>query len=900
MLMFSSILIQFSFLLFCRQSDEIQRPTIEIYTKMSERRSDGGDSDARASVRRCSTCKVFIQSALKDSHTECMICRRCNEEYPCTIEADWTHEHWVSYELEKELKIKSRKEAKANKGVAKTNKSVVKAKDKRGRVGSSLGSDRDTSTLPLTSNTLGPSDSTINSAQVVQSLTVLQKGMSCLIELMGDKTKGKKRSRSQEDSMEDRSKGKKHPRGRDDSSFRPSSDALSSYDDRDVLSIDAGYEPWGESSDDSSSHQHSKDRRSKGMLDFNPSNTKRVDYRDCSPHNEYTNDKRSIDQAESSATTQSKNRDPDRQDFATGSSTSKTPADAEERGTRVRITPSSTTTQASGVQDHGTMSGSQSFRPGTQNVPGYQTGGTPYPGYFAGTPGFQPGNWYGPQQWGIPATDNQWSNLSGYTYYAPYQPPFGFPQNPMLGSFQGQAPGYAGSSQPNSARGGYGASTVSSLARDPAIDRDYQSQNVSESVTRAFTQQASSSHTASRCPESASQNSNPVSQVETQGPSVEQVCVPQDEAIGQYADLPEDQVSERLLAPKASASFFTEVLKAADMEVKHAAPPPVKSNLGIAARVEQRQIVTMPDIPLTEDIKTSMNKIQSEKQFKRFPWISASFPAPEEDRKFLRTPLCPEACYRQMSLDRNTRCTPEPTPPPGVEGGSVRRSEAPHRVVAWNRERDEDLRRLEALARDGIRMTNVMQLTFAYLASSFEEDGKDLSEEERKRAFMTLRDLHHVSGDHFIKIACQSEYMRRANVGKALNFSDKSSLLDAPHGSDLFGGSWPTILEEEEARRKRAQEASRKRWKDKLGGTGGGGKNGRGSQASRGGAGRGSFSQRGRGRSSFRPSGDRGNQQREPSHQRDRGRSAHRRGRRGSGGGRSKGRGRGRERQDPL
>ena len=62
---------------------------------------------------------------------------------------------------------------------------------------------------------------------------------------------------------------------------------------------------------------------------------------------------------------------------------------------------------------------------------------------------------------------------------------------------------------------------------------------------------------------------------------------------------------------------------------------------------------------------------------------------------------------------------------------------------------------------------------------------------------MTLRDLHHVSGDHLIEKSCQSEYMRRAIVGKALYFSEKSSLLDAPyHGPDLFGGSCPTILEE--------------------------------------------------------------------------------------------------------
>ena len=75
--------------------------------------------------------------------------------------------------------------------------------------------------------------------------------------------------------------------------------------------------------------------------------------------------------------------------------------------------------------------------------------------------------------------------------------------------------------------------------------------------------------------------------------------------------------------------------------------------------------VTMSNIPLTEDIKTCIN-INARIQLK----IASSL-ASEEDRKILQPLLCLEACFKHMALDGYTRCTAEPTPPPGVEGGSV-------------------------------------------------------------------------------------------------------------------------------------------------------------------------------------------------------------------------------------
>ena len=69
-----------------------------------------------------------------------------------------------------------------------------------------------------------------------------------------------------------------------------------------------------------------------------------------------------------------------------------------------------------------------------------------------------------------------------------------------------------------------------------------------------------------------------------------------------------------------------------------------------------------------------------------------------------------------------------------------------------------------------------------------------------------LRDLTHTSIDHFTKIAEQSVISRRGIAVQAVNVVDRSPLLVAPLGDDLFGGRWPAAAEAEVAHRKRKAE----------------------------------------------------------------------------------------------
>ena len=60
-----------------------------------------------------------------------------------------------------------------------------------------------------------------------------------------------------------------------------------------------------------------------------------------------------------------------------------------------------------------------------------------------------------------------------------------------------------------------------------------------------------------------------------------------------------------------------------------------------------------------------------------------------------------------METDQNSWCKPDKAPPPGVEGGlPATKPPQPHKVFKWNEPRDRELRELEQMARDGLRVSN--------------------------------------------------------------------------------------------------------------------------------------------------------------------------------------------------
>ena len=63
--------------------------------------------------------------------------------------------------------------------------------------------------------------------------------------------------------------------------------------------------------------------------------------------------------------------------------------------------------------------------------------------------------------------------------------------------------------------------------------------------------------------------------------------------------------------------------------------------------------------------------------------------------------------------------------------------------------------------------------------------------------------------EHFTKVTVRCMRSRRQNIARALNFSDTQGLLAAPMGTDLFGGQWPKLHAEEQARKKATQEAQK-------------------------------------------------------------------------------------------
>jgi hypothetical protein len=138
-------------------------------------------------------------------------------------------------------------------------------------------------------------------------------------------------------------------------------------------------------------------------------------------------------------------------------------------------------------------------------------------------------------------------------------------------------------------------------------------------------------------------------------------------------------------------------------------PPAEDSStvLGFAARPEFKASSGLPFIPLAKDVREAVEQIHTESDMGRRSWLPKLLPSRDTDADVLDTPLCPEACFERMSGDKASRRSPLKPTPQGVQGpSSQRRSTTAFTVGTWNRSRDEDLRRLENLARDGVRVAN--------------------------------------------------------------------------------------------------------------------------------------------------------------------------------------------------
>ena len=269
----------------------------------------------------------------------------------------------------------------------------------------------------------------------------------------------------------------------------------------------------------------------------------------------------------------------------------------------------------------------------------------------------------------------------------------------------------------------------------------------------------------------------------------------------------------KVLSPQNSRDFWAKVLRDSGFPVEYPPQEEPSDSLGVAGRADySRPTVSVPFIPIAEQTRRAIRDSHESRQMSRMFWLAKALPARQVDDDIVSTPLCPADCFARMGEDRNSRCNPLPPTPQGVQSsGQPRRPVAPFTVGSWNKARDAELRALESLARDGLRASNAHLLAFAHLANSLLPSSEGtpptpLSPDHLRRTVEVLRDLTHVGIDHSIRIVEQSIAFRRLIAVQAVNLADRSALLAAPLGTDLFGGKWPETVAVEETRRKRKAE----------------------------------------------------------------------------------------------
>lgn len=278
----------------------------------------------------------------------------------------------------------------------------------------------------------------------------------------------------------------------------------------------------------------------------------------------------------------------------------------------------------------------------------------------------------------------------------------------------------------------------------------------------------------------------------------------------------EDEQPLKFLSPKVAAPFFAAAMIDAGMPLQF---PEDKSSssqeLGWASKSREVKRSPRPFLPLLQYLQDFITGMQGNKSRgkDRVGWVARSFRAPPDmESKFLRPAEVPMACWQQMADDTFTWCVPDKTPPEGVEGsGAGAKPQKPHKIFPWNQDRDKELRNLETLARDGLRLANASLITFAHLMNGLLDPARSLSEDAKRRSLFTLRDLEYVAAEHFARLAQRLAVLRKLNACRALNLLEPAKFMETPIGPDIFGGKWEELHAEEVKRRKeRAQTAKEK------------------------------------------------------------------------------------------
>ena len=270
------------------------------------------------------------------------------------------------------------------------------------------------------------------------------------------------------------------------------------------------------------------------------------------------------------------------------------------------------------------------------------------------------------------------------------------------------------------------------------------------------------------------------------------------------------------LEPARAGPFIAKVLADAGQPVSldSVAPPqPLLGDLGFMNPASFRRKPTrhVPVVPLSETVRALVQNVEAsavaQEAATRDPLVSKLAPIRRGDEDVFTTPKGPESCFLQMEADQRSRCIPVQPVPAGVEGDSTRKKAAPFRVESWNRSGDADMRRMEDLARDGLRVANLQSFVMAHTLRALTDDSVVMGQEERVQSLETLKELQHLSTRHFAAIAAQSVITRRACASRALNFPDRRALMHAQSGATLFGNEWESLLQGELHRRKFAAEA---------------------------------------------------------------------------------------------
>ena len=269
------------------------------------------------------------------------------------------------------------------------------------------------------------------------------------------------------------------------------------------------------------------------------------------------------------------------------------------------------------------------------------------------------------------------------------------------------------------------------------------------------------------------------------------------------------------LSSKASAPFFAAAIADTNMDLSFPEEEEHNQELGLACRAPPKE-APRPYIPVLKSLQANVRQLQKSCNVQRVRWHKTNFQAPPEaEKEFFMPTEVPKTCWQQMKDDAYSWCRPEKAPPAGVEGAASTASmpgpSKPHKVFPWNEARDTELHKLEALARDGLRIANATMIAFAHLLNGSLDPTKMMSQTAQRHTFFMVNDLVHTQASQFARISHRIALQRKLNVVRSLSVSDRNRLMNTRITSDIFGGEWPAIqAQEAELRKKKAEKEAEK------------------------------------------------------------------------------------------